>query len=249
MPVSASLLAASASLRVASLDLCADEYLLLLARPAEIASVSRLAHDPADSVLWRGARRFPVSTRDLDSVIAARPTLLLTTSGGGRATSLIAARLGIRTVTLGYPASIAAVETNMVRVATALGDSRRAAGWRRRLARLATSSPPLRDTIFLGGGGNSLSASSLGAQWMALSGFRQRALPGGRATLETLAVNPPRVLLRSAYRRHQPSLGQRWLDHPLARRSRARTIATDGRPWTCAGPLMVGEIERLRGLR
>ena len=50
MPVSASLLAASSALRVASLDLCADEYLLLLARPAEVASVSRLAHDPADSV-------------------------------------------------------------------------------------------------------------------------------------------------------------------------------------------------------
>ena len=84
---------------------------------------------------------------------------------------------------------------------------------------------------------------------MALGGFRQRALPGARATLETLATRPPAVLLRSDYRRHQPSLGQRWLDHPLARRSAARRIDTDGRPWTCAGPLMVAEIERLRGLR
>ncbi len=249
MPVSASLLAASGALRVASLDLCADEYLLLLARPAEIASVSRLAHDPGDNVLWRAARRFPANRRDLDSVIAVRPTLLLSTSGGGRATSLIAARLGIRTLTLGYPDTIAAVEANMVRIATALGDPGRAAGWRRRLARLSTTISPQHDTIFLGGGGNSLSAGSLGAQWMALGGFRQRALPGGRATLETLATRPPHILLRSTYRRHQPSLGQRWLDHPLARRSAARTISTDGRPWTCAGPLMLGEIERLRGLR
>jgi iron complex transport system substrate-binding protein len=64
-----------------------------------------------------------------------------------------------------------------------------------------------------------------------------------------LAVSPPKVLLRSTYRRAQPSLGQRWLDHPLARKSRARTIETDGRPWTCAGPLMVFEVERLRGLQ
>ena len=82
-----------------------------------------------------------------------------------------------------------------------------------------------------------------------LAGFRQRDLPGGRATLETLAISPPKVLLRSTYRRSQPSLGQRWLDHPLARRSTARTIDTHGRPWTCAGPLMVYEIERLRGLK
>ncbi len=249
MPVSASLLAASIGLRVASLDLCADEYLLLLARPNEIASVSRVAHDPADSVMWRHARRFPANKRELDSVIATRPTLLLSTSGGGRATSLIAERLGIRSVTLGYPASIAEVEERMIRVATALGDVRRAAGWRRRLARLKANPMPQSDAIFLGGGGNSLSAMSLGAQWMALGGFRQRALPGGRASLETLAVSPPRVVLRSTYRRSQPSLGQRWLEHPLARRSAARTIATDGRPWTCAGPLMIDEIVRLRGLR
>ena len=249
MPVSASLLAASAGLRVASLDLCADEYLLLLARAGEVASVSRLSHDPADSVLWRQARRFPANRRDLDSVIGARPTLILTTSGGGRATSLIAKRLGIRTLMLGYPASIAEVEANMVRVATALGNPGRADGWRRRLARLRASDGPQRDTIFLGSGGNSLAAGSLGAQWMELAGFRQRALPGGRATLETLAARPPRVVLRSTYRRDQPSLGQRWLDHPLARRSAARMIDTDGRPWTCAGPLMLGEIARLRGLR
>ncbi len=248
MPVSVSLLAASIGLRVASLDLCADEYLLLLARPNEIASVSRVAHDPADSVMWRHARLFPANKRELDSVIATRPTLLLSTSGGGRATNLIGERLGIRSVTLGYPASIAEVEERMIRVATALGDVRRATGWRRRLARLKSNPLPQSDAIFLGGGGNSLSAGSLGAQWMALGGFRQRALRGGRATLETLAITPPRVVLRSTYRRSQPSLGQRWLDHPLARRSAARTIATDGRPWTCAGPLMIDEIERLRGL-
>ena len=246
---SASLLAASAALRVASLDLCADEYLLLLARPSEIASVSRLAHDPADNVMWREARRFPANRRELETVIATRPTLLLSSSGGGRATSLIAARLGIRTLTLAYPASIAEVEATMIRVATALGDVRRADGWRRRLARLKANPLPRRDTIFLGGGGNSLSAGALGALWMGLGGFRQRTLTGGRATLETLATKPPQVLLRSTYRRHQPSLGQRWLDHPLARRSAARTIETDGRPWTCAGPLMISEIERLRGLR
>lgn len=249
MPVSASLLAASGALKVASLDLCADEYLLLLARPNEIASVSRVAHDRADSVLWRQARRSPANKRELDSIVATRPTLLLSTSGGGRATSLIAERLGIRSVTLGYPASVAEVEDRMLRVATALGDPRRASGWRRRLVHLRTNTLAQRDTIFLGSGGNSLSAGSLGAQWMALGGFRQRALAGGRASLETLAATPPQVVLRSTYRRSQLSLGQRWLDHPLARRSAARTIDTDGRPWTCAGPLMVNEIERLRGIR
>ena len=249
MPVSASLLAASAALRVASLDLCADEYLLLLARPGEIASVSRLAQDPADSVLWRQARRFPANRRGLESVIGQHPNLLLTMGGSGRATSLIAERMKIRTIELSYPGSVDDVEATVVRVATALGDVRRADGWRRRLARLKARPLAQRDAIFLSGGGISLTAGSLGAQWMALAGLRQRALPNGRASLELLATRPPSVLLRSTYRRAQPSLGQRWLDHPLVRRSAARRAETDGRPWTCAGPLMVAEIERLRGLR
>ena len=248
MPGFASLLAVSAALRAASLNLCTDEYLLLLGRPGEIASVSRLAHDPADSALWRVARRFPANRGNLESALASRPTLILTMGGGGRATGLIARNIGLKTLDLPFPATIADVEANMVRVATALGDPRRVTPWRGRLARLRAP-PSQRDTIFLAGGGNSIGATSLGAEWMRLAGFRQRPLLGGRATLELLATNPPAVLLRSNYRRAEVSLGQRWLDHPLATRAASRRIDTDGRAWTCAGPLMLQEIERLRSIR
>ncbi|MDQ3144161.1 MAG: hypothetical protein M3Q57_04700 [Pseudomonadota bacterium] len=251
MPAFASLSAASAAaaLRVASLDLCSDEYLLLLARPDEIASISRLSHDPADSPLWRRARRFPDNRGNLESALSHRPTILLTMSGGGRATSLIARKLGVRAIRLDYPASVAEVDRTMLKVAAMLGDPRRANGWRKRLARLRAAPRPQRDTIFLTGGGDSLRASSLGAEWMRLAGLTQRPLPGGRASLETLALEPPTVLLRSSYRRAQPSLGQRWLDHPLIRRMPSRRIDADGRRWTCAGPLMLDEIERLRDLQ
>jgi iron complex transport system substrate-binding protein len=249
MAVSALLLAASASLRVASLDLCADEYLLLLARPGEIVSVSRLAHDRYDNVLWREGRRFPPNDGSIEDVVGRRPSLLVTTRGGGRASGAIASRLGIAVLALSYPTTIGEVEMTMVRVARALGDVHRADPWRRRLARLQRTKITQRDAIFLGSGGHSVSTGSLGAQWMALAGFQQRNLPGGRATLETLATRPPQVVLRSTYRRGQQSLGQRWLDHPLVHRSRGRAIDTDGRPWTCAGPLILGEIERLQALR
>ena len=247
MPGFASLLAASAALKVASLNLCTDEYLLLLARPGEVASVSRLAHDPADSALWRVARRFPANRGSLESALPSRPSLILTMGGGGRATGLIARNIGLKTLDLAYPATIADVETNMVRVATALGDPGRARPWRRRLAGLRIA-PRQRDTIFLSGGGNSIGATSLGAQWMRLAGFAQRPLAGGRATLEQLAIRPPAILLRSNYRRTEVSLGQRWLDHPLAKRAASRRIDTDGRAWTCAGPVMLDEIERLRNV-
>ena len=73
MPGFASLLAASA-VRVASLNMCTDEYLLLLAQPQQIASVSRLSRDPADSSLWRLGQRFPGNRGDLESALRTSPT-------------------------------------------------------------------------------------------------------------------------------------------------------------------------------
>ena len=131
----------------------------------------------------------------------------------------------------------------MDRVAAALGEPARASPWKRQLARLKAVPQPSRDAIFLGAGGNSVGAQSVEAEWMRLAGLRQRVLPGGRASLELLATRPPAILLRSAYRRTERSLGQVWLDHPLAKPKASRIVTVDGRPWTCAGPLM---LERSR---
>ena len=246
MPVFASLLAAEAALRVASLNMCTDEYLLLLAKPAEIASVSRLSHDPADSSLWRIGRRYPSNRGDLESALRTRPNLLITMGDGGRASLMIARQMRIRTLDLPFPATIDDVAKNMDRVAAALGNPLRTRSWKRRLAQLRATQGPARDAIFLGSGGVSVGARSLEAQWMRLAGLRQRPLPGGRATLEMLAIRPPTVLLRSQYRRTERSLGQTWLDHPLAEPKASTIVTIDGRPWTCAGPLMLGQVERLR---
>jgi iron complex transport system substrate-binding protein len=82
---------------------------------------------------------------------------------------------------------------------------------------------------------------------MALAGLRQRPLTGDRVSLEQLLVRPPAVLLRSNYRAGQYSGEQRWLRHPLAQaEGRSRTVMTDGRLWNCMGPLMVGEVRRLK---
>ena len=239
-------LSIASALKIASLNLCTDEYLLLLAKPGEIASVTRLAQDPAESPLWRQARAYPANRGAFEQVISRRPTLLLTMGGGGRSSGLLARRLGIRTIDLPYPQSIAGVAGNMRQVAAALGDERRAEPWLARLRALVATPRRQRDAIWVSGGGTSLSAGSPGVQWMALAGLRQRRLPGGRAELETLLVTPPAVLIRSDYRRGQMSQGVRWFDHPIVKRLSSRTAATDGRAWTCGGPLMLDEVERLR---
>jgi iron complex transport system substrate-binding protein len=171
--------------------MCSDEYLLLLARPQEIASVSRLSRDPADSSLWRLGQRFPGNRGNLESALKTRPNLLITMGGGGKSTALIAGKMGLRTLDLPFPSTIQDVANGMTLVAQALGDERRALPWKARLARLQRSAPATRDAIFLGAGGNSVGVQSVEAGWMRLAGLKQRSLPGGRASLEMLATRPP----------------------------------------------------------
>lgn len=241
---------AAAPRRVASLNLCTDEYLLMLGAADQIVSVSHLAQQAAETPLWRQARRYRRNDGSLVAVAPLRPDLVLTMGGGGRDRARIAARLGIRTLDLPYPQSIADIERGVRSVAAALG--RREAGRRvlTRIAALKLTAPATRlDTIWLGGGGRSVAAQGLAAEWMSLAGMKQRALKGERATLEQLLVSPPRLILRSDYRAGEYSSGQRWLAHPLAARAvRSRSLTTDGRRWTCLGPLLVDEIARLRKL-
>lgn len=244
------LLAASLPLRVASLNLCTDEYLLLLAPPERVVSVSYLSQDPHESPLWQAARRYPGNRGSIEDVLTLRPDLVLTMGGGGRSTALLAGRMRMRSVDLANPTSLAAVAANLRTVAAALGTPKKADAWVAKLGKLEASSPAAAiDAVWVSGGGQSLAPNSLGAQWLRLAGYRQRPLRGGRLTLEAMLINQPKVLILSNYRSGQMSAGERWLDNPIIRRSPSRKLVTDGRRWTCMGPLMIAEIERLRSVR
>ena len=133
------LLAASLPLRVASLNLCTDEYLLLLADPRQVVSVSYLSRDPQELPLWRDARRYRGNRGSIEDVLTARPDLILTMGGSGRATTLLSARLHIRSLDLPNPTTIGGVAANLRAVAAALGTPSRAAPW---IANLAAGAPP-----------------------------------------------------------------------------------------------------------
>ena len=239
---------AAAPRRVASLNLCTDELLLSLAASEQIVSVTHLAHSRAETPLWRQARRYPRNDGSLLSVAPFRPDLVVTMGGGARDRLRIAHRLGIATLDLPFARSLTDVERGVRRLARALGRPAAGNALLHRIAALkASATVAAIDTIWLGGGGRTVAANGLEAQWMALAGLRQRPLRGDRVPLETLLVRPPAVLLRSDYRQGQYSGAQRWLSHPVARLARgSRTLTTDGRRWTCMGPLLIGEVIRLR---
>ena len=234
--------------RVASIKLCTDELLLLLAKPEQIASVTYLSQQKLESPLWRQAARYHANDGTLIDVAGLAPDLILDMGGGGRDTARISGRIGARLLTLPYPQNLDDIEDAVRRVAAALHRPEAGARVVQRIQALRRSAPRHSiDAVWLGGGGRSLAPTGLGAEWMRIAGLRQRALAGDRLTLEQLLVAPPALLVRSDYRTAQYSAEQSWLSHPLVARSRrARTISTDGRRWTCMGPLLITESLRLR---
>jgi iron complex transport system substrate-binding protein len=240
--------AEAAPVRAASLKLCTDELLLMLAEPGQIASVTHLSQNRHEFGGWRSARAYAQNDGSLVSVVRHDPDVVLDMGGGSRDTARIAAQLGIKVITLPYPESLGDIEAAIRTVGAAMGQPQRAARLIAQIRQLQRTRPKQpREAVWLGGGGRSLPAAGLGSEWMALAGLRQRPLGAERISLEELLVRPPPILLQSDYRSGQYSGEQRWLRHPLAKGTqRSRSILTDGRPWTCMGPAMIGEVRRLR---
>ncbi|WP_265529901.1 ABC transporter substrate-binding protein [Sphingomicrobium marinum] len=235
----------SSSLKIASLDLCADEYLLMFAAPDQVASVSFLSRDEAESPLAAKAQAFPANDGTVESVVRHRPDIFLTTRSLGGAPAQIADRMGMRVVTLPYADSPRAVAKNVRMVTSLTGRHNAASQWQQRLSRLVTNAPSQRrSTLVISAGG--LGVGPATDSWLGYAGLDAIASRPGLSFVEQIALARPDIILQSRYRADQYSRNTEWQRHPLTRRLAGQRITVDGRAWTCSGPLMLGEIERLQ---
>jgi iron complex transport system substrate-binding protein len=245
-PLAAAPLNAAPS-RVVSLNLCTDELLLMLAAPGQIASVSFLGARADETPLAARAHGIPINNGRLDTVMHYAPDLLLTT--GNPYASELAKRVGLRVVNVPPPENLADLRQNITLVAQALGRGSHGAAVLTKFDRELGAVPLHPKTaLLLGAGGTTVTANGLAAQLLRYAGLQQ--MPGdGQINLEKLLIDPPQVLIKTNYHADQNSIGQNWLAHPALRALPAtRMISVDGRIWTCMGPLVGGEIARLRHL-
>ena len=246
--MAASAAAAAVPQRVASLNLCTDELVLLIAAPEQILSVTHLARSRHEFALWRTARRYRANDGSVVSVAGLHPDLIVTMGGPGRDRERLARRIGAKVITLPFPQSFNDLESAIDQLANALGREARGRQLLAALRGLRLSRPrtPV-EGLFLSSGGLSLADGSLGAQWLSLVGVEQPRNLGARIAAERLLTDPPPLVLRSDYRNQQAARGNFWPGFRLIDESREiRTVATDGRRWTCAGPTLIPEILRLR---
>jgi iron complex transport system substrate-binding protein len=241
--------AAAAPQRVASLNLCTDELVLLLADRSQIASVTRLGADPRETRLAHRAAGLHRNNGRMESVAGLAPDLVITGGGANRYAAEMARRMGTRVVDVPPPTTIDELRRNVRSVAAALERPARGAAVIARLdASLGAVPTRQRSAVLLSGGGYTVRPDGLSASLVRHAGLAQQAYPSERVALDRLLADPPAVIVISRYRTGQTSLHQTWLAHPALKRLPASTriVEIDGRSWTCLGPLVANDVADLR---
>lgn len=188
-------LPALAAPRVMSLDSCADQYVLALAPRDSIVGLSHRAVS-RDSYMRAAAVGAPLRRATFESLVAARPQVVVRLWGGDARLAKALERKGVTTVALDDAADFDGVRGNVRKVAAALG--RRAEGEALiasmdvRLARSAGVGQG-RPVLYLTPGGFTAGSGTLIDAMLRAAGYSNatKAPYFAPAPLEALVLNPP----------------------------------------------------------
>ncbi|MBI4183308.1 MAG: ABC transporter substrate-binding protein [Proteobacteria bacterium] len=253
--------AAEAPARVVSLNLCADQLVLLLARPGQVAALSHLARDSRLSAYANEAKGFPAVAPAAEEVVRLAPDLVIAGRYSLRPTVELLRRFRIAVLEIDLARSFAELRDQLLAVGRALGRGERAReiadGIDASLARIGPQSPAIAPTAILyHPNGFTMGRGTLADEVLARAGFANLAarlgIEGyGRLSLERLIAAHADVLVTEEESREAPSLASEVLAHPALRKGGRTPIrmALPGALWACASPATVEAVTRLAEAR
>ena len=220
-------LARADSPRIASLNLCTDVLLLEAAPPASTLLLTALAADPNLSPYAARAARQARHRGLAEEILAFEPDWVVAEAGQAEAVRVRLARAGVEVLVLPSAADMTTYEKNLARVSDRLGVQRpsstavRAATPRPRDPRPGAASET---ALMLAGNAYAPGPETLADDLLAAAGLedaraRLGVKVGGEIPLETLVLNPPHYLVRSAAANGSVSLAEALLTHRALRRT------------------------------
>lgn len=242
--------------RIVSFNVCADQLVVALADPSQIAGLSPYAADPMMSTVAEQAGDFRRLGWQAESTIPLNPDLVLVGSWDRSLTQRLLRALGFRFVEVDVIADLAAARTQVREVAALLGHPQRgealiaeidAAQRRLAEARRGTSST----VLLVGNGGYTVGPASLAAALMNEAGLkappRSPAGYGGFVPLEKLIELRPDYLVVSNALEIPDGQGALYLTHPALQQlyPPSRRIELPSRYTLCGGPSLIAAFDYL----
>lgn len=247
---------ADAPRRVVSFNLCADQLVLVLADPEQIAGLSPYAADPALSVVADKARAFRRLDWQAESAIPLNPDLVLIGSWDRPATQRMLERLGYRVERLDLVADLADAKREIRAVAALLGHPERGerliAALDAARQRLAAAAPrPGTTALVIERGGFTAGPATLAATLLRGADLQPpKGAPsgyGGFLPLEKLLMLEPDLIFLKDPPRAPTDQGALYFSHPAleALYPPRRRIALPTRLTMCGGPALVAGFDYL----
>lgn len=249
---------------VASINLCTDQLVMLLAEPDQILSLSNLSHDQAGSYLYEQARQYPVNKGESEAILALDPELILAGQYTTKPTVKMLSELGFRVELVPIANTLEQLYDNITNVATWLGRSEKGvamvANLRKRVAvqqqHLASQTVTNPTAAYYDPNGYTVGAESLRGLALTLSGWTNVAAKlgiehYGSMPLESVIGLDPDAIIDSPYSVGTYSRAQQLLQHPALRNRGLNPliISIPSRQTICAGPWTVDMIELLAAKR
>lgn len=245
---------------VVSINLCADQLVLLLAAPEQILSLSNLSHQEAGSHYFKQARSYPVNEGHAEQVLGLEPDLVIAGQYSNKYTIDLLRETGLRVETLPIANDIDTMLSNIQTVSRWLGKKESGTAIVQKLnSQLqALSTPPTVKPVaaVYDPNGYTSGAQSLRGQMMERSGWSNAAaLAGiqhfGQLSLESIIRLKPDALIVSPYSPGTYSRAQAMSKHPalLASGVNPHIINIPSRKTVCAGPWTIDVIEQLQAER
>jgi iron complex transport system substrate-binding protein len=246
--------AADAPRRVVSFNLCADQLVVALADPEQIAGLSPYATDPALSVVADKARAFRKADWQAESTILLEPDLVLIGPNDRSLTRRMLTSQGLRVVETGFVSDLDSARRQIREIAALLGHKERGEALimdlERSRARLADAAPKgNRSALVVERGGYTQGPASLAATLLAEAGLKPPAgAPagyGGFIPLEKFLVLKPDLVFLKDPPRAATDQGAMFLVHPALRElyPPERRVALPTRYTMCGGPALVAAFD------
>ncbi|MDO4724443.1 MAG: ABC transporter substrate-binding protein [Comamonadaceae bacterium] len=256
--------------RIVSLNLCTDQILLQLVDRSRIAALSRLASDPASSMMAEAARGIPSVRGSAEEVLALQPDLVLVGTHTTLHTTQMLRHFGIPVLAVPGADGFADAQAQILLVARSTGDQARGQQLVQRMqaaqqalaASVAAEVLPTQGpkdaaqrpaAALYGANGYSAGAGTLYDDMLGLAGWRNAAaeagVPGyGQLPLERLVAQHPQLLLVPRWG-HNALLAQRPLQHPVLAALGVQRLELPSRMTVCGGPWNISAAELLAQAR
>lgn len=245
--------------RIASLNLCTDQLVLMLAKPENIVGLSPMVRDCQNAVLCEQAQAVPTLRVSAEAVVAHQPDIVLGGTYTARVAMQVARSLGLPVVALRPADKLEDIPAQIMTVANAIGEPERGsqlvAAFRTRLAALSVTDPHGPVAAIYAANGFVTQPGSLPDDVLRHAGFQNYTGQKGmghmrKLPLETLIAHPPDLLIldRSG---EGYSIAQAMLDNPVLQNAFPDAHKADipARLWLCGLPQTLDVISRLQANR